>query len=62
MDRRLLRMLEGQPHLIRRIEALQQIAGVGPVTALTWARPSVASPIEHMPSLRKAKEGISVTA
>jgi transposase len=37
MDRRLLTMLERHPQLVRRIEALRQIDGVGPVTALTWA-------------------------
>ena len=37
MDRRLMKMLERHPQLVRRIEALQQIDGVGPVTALTWA-------------------------
>jgi transposase len=37
MDRRLLKMLERHPHLARRVQALQQIDGVGPVTALTWA-------------------------
>ncbi len=37
MDRRLLRMLEGHPRLQARIECLQQIDGVGPVTALSWA-------------------------
>jgi transposase len=37
MDRRLLRMLERHPQVARRIETLQQIEGVGPVTALTWA-------------------------
>ena len=37
MDRRLLAMLERHPHLVRRVEALRQIEGVGPVTALSWA-------------------------
>lgn len=37
MDRRLLTMLEGHPQLAQRAEALQQIPGVGPVTALSWA-------------------------
>ena len=37
MDRRLIGMLEKHPLLEQRIAALQQIEGVGPVTALTWA-------------------------
>jgi|SRR5579872_1245577 len=37
MDRQILRLLENHPRLRARIEALQQIEGVGPVTALTWA-------------------------
>jgi transposase len=37
MDRRLIGMLEKHPLLIERITALQQIDGVGPITALTWA-------------------------
>jgi transposase len=37
MDRRLLQMLEREPQLAQRIEALQQIPGVGTVTALIWA-------------------------
>jgi transposase len=37
MDARLLRMLERHPRLQARVEALQVIDGVGPVTALSWA-------------------------
>lgn len=37
MKGRLIRMLERHPRLRGRVEALQTIAGVGPVTALTWA-------------------------
>lgn len=37
MDRQIIRLLESHPRLRARIEALQQIDGVGPVTALTWA-------------------------
>lgn len=37
MDERLLRMLERHPELEQRVQALRQIDGVGPVTALTWA-------------------------
>lgn len=37
MDRRLLKMLEKHPALMARLEALEQIDGVGPVSALTWA-------------------------
>jgi transposase len=37
IDRQLLQMLERQPPLAQRLEALQQIPGVGLVTALSWA-------------------------
>lgn len=37
MNGRLLRMLGSHPQLRARVEALQTIDGVGPVTALTWA-------------------------
>jgi transposase len=37
MDARLIRMLERHPRLQARVEALQVIDGVGPVTALSWA-------------------------
>jgi transposase len=37
MDERLIRLLERQPELQKRVQALRQIDGVGPVTALTWA-------------------------
>jgi len=37
MQQRLIRMLEQHPRLQARINALQAIDGVGPVTALTWA-------------------------
>jgi Transposase and inactivated derivatives len=37
MDGRLIRTLEQHPLLQARVEALQSIDGVGPVTALSWA-------------------------
>jgi transposase len=37
MDKRLIGMLEKHPLLQQRLEALETIDGVGPVTALTWA-------------------------
>ena len=37
MDDRLMRMLGQHPRLQARLEALREIDGVGPVTALTWA-------------------------
>ena len=37
MDERLIGLLKKHPQLERRLEALQTIEGVGPVTALTWA-------------------------
>ncbi len=37
MDGQILRWLEEHPQVKARIEALQSIPGVGPVTALTWA-------------------------
>jgi Transposase IS116/IS110/IS902 family len=36
MDHRLMRWLEQHPRLEARVEALRQIDGVGPVTALSW--------------------------
>jgi transposase len=36
MDRRLIQMLERHPLLKARLQCLQEIDGVGPVTALTW--------------------------
>jgi len=53
MDRRRLRMLEGHPRLQARTECLQQIDGVGPVTALSWAL-EVGTP-ERFGSLKKAR-------
>jgi transposase len=60
MDRRLLRMLEGHPRLKARIECLQQIDGVGPVTALTWAL-EVGTP-ERFGSLKKAMSYCGLTS
>jgi transposase len=37
MDKLLVKMLSKHPQREKRIEALQQIEGVGPITALTWA-------------------------
>jgi transposase len=37
MDDRLMRLLQHHPRLNQRIQALRQIDGVGPVTALSWA-------------------------
>lgn len=37
MDTGLMRMLERHPRLQRRVEALDKVEAVGPVTALTWA-------------------------
>ncbi len=36
-QRSLIRQLKTNPHLNKRVELLQSIAGIGPVTALTWA-------------------------
>ena len=60
MDRRLLQMLERHPRLKARIEALQQIDGVGPVTALTWAL-EVGTP-ERFGSLKKAMSYCGLTS
>ena len=60
MDRRLLRMLEGHPRLQARIECLQQIDGVGPVTALTWAL-EVGTP-KRFGSLKKAMSYCGLTS
>jgi transposase len=37
MEQRLISLLESHPELRARVEALERIDGVGPVTALTWA-------------------------
>lgn len=54
MDNRLIKMLSRHPRLQQRIEALQAIDGVGPVTALTWAletgTPERFSSIKHAQS------------
>ena len=60
MDRRLMGMLEQHPRLKARIECLQQIDGVGPVTALTWAL-EVGTP-ERFGSLKKAMSYCGLTS
>jgi len=52
MDQRLTRMLESHGRLRARVEALQKIDGVGPVTALTWAL-EVGDP-KRFPSIKDA--------
>jgi len=52
MDGRLMRMLAGHPRLEARVEALRNIDGVGPVTALSWAL-EVGDPA-RFPSIKRA--------
>ena len=60
MDRQLMGMLERHPLLMARIEALQAIDGVGPVTALTWAL-EIARP-ERFPSIKQALSYCGLTS
>ena len=52
LDRTLLRTLERDPELAARVERLQTIPGVGPVTALTWALE--VGEVSRFPSLKHA--------
>jgi transposase len=60
MEGRLIRMLERHPRLKARVEALQTIDGVGPVTALTWAL-EIATP-ERFPSVKAAMSYCGLTS
>jgi transposase len=60
MDERLLRMLERHPRLQARVEALQTMDGVGPVTALTWAL-EIATP-ERFRSIKAAMSYCGLTS
>jgi transposase len=60
MDRQLMGMLERHPLLMARIEALQAIDGVGPVTALTWAL-EIARP-ERFSSIKQAMRYCGLTS
>lgn len=60
MDGRLLGMLERHTRLQARVEALQAIDGVGPVTALTWAL-EVATP-ERFGSIKQAMSYCGLTS
>ena len=60
MDRQLIGMLERHPVLKGRIEALQQLPGVGPVMALTWAL-EIATP-ERFRSIGKAVSYCGLTS
>jgi transposase len=60
MDERLIRMLERHPRLEARVEALQRIDGVGPVTALTWAL-ETATP-ERFGSIKEAMSYCGLTS
>jgi transposase len=60
MEGRLIRMLERHPRLQARIEALQAIDGVGPVTALTWAL-EIATP-ERFQSVKAAMSYCGLTS
>ena len=60
MDERLIRMLERHPRLRARVEALQAIDGVGPVTGLTWAL-ETATP-ERFASIKAAMSYCGLTS
>lgn len=60
MDKRLIGMLEKHPQLRQRVELLQQIDGVGPVTALTWAL-EIGTP-ERFSSIGKAQSYAGLTS
>lgn len=60
MDDRLIRMLARHPRLQARVEALQTIDGVGPVTALTWAL-EIAAP-ERFASIKTAMSYCGLTS
>lgn len=60
MDKRLIGMLEKHPVLQKRVAALQQIDGVGPVTALTWAL-EIGTPA-RFPSIKHAQSYAGLTS
>jgi transposase len=60
MEGRLIRMLERHPRLQARVNALQAIDGVGPVTALTWAL-EIATP-ERFGSIKAAMSYCGLTS
>jgi transposase len=60
MDHRILTLLSQHPRLRARIEALQSIPGVGPVTALTWAL-ETGTP-ERFPSIKHAQSYCGLTS
>jgi transposase len=60
MEKRLMRMLEKKPELRERVQALQTIDGVGPVTALTWAL-ETGTP-KRFPSMKDAQSYCGLTA
>ena len=60
MDTALLRLLKRHPQLSQRVEALQKVDGVGPVTALTWAL-EIGTP-ERFPSIKNAQSYAGLTS
>jgi len=60
MDQRLIGMLARHPQLQERVKALQQIKGVGPVTALTWAL-EIGTP-ERFRSIKNAQSYAGLTS
>lgn len=60
MDKAVLRLLERHPQLSLRVEALRQIDGVGPVTALTWAL-EIGTP-ERFRSIKNAQSYAGLTS
>jgi len=59
MDKGLLKLLQKDPRLQQRVEALQTIDGVGPVTALTWAL-EIGTPA-RFPSIKNAQSYCGLT-
>lgn len=60
MDKRLMGMLEKHPLLQKRVAALRQIDGVGPVTALTWAL-EIGTPA-RFPSIKRVQSYAGLTS
>jgi transposase len=60
MNKHVIQVLSRHPQLAQRVEALQQIDGVGPVTALTWAL-EIGDP-RRFASMRKVQSYCGLTS
>jgi transposase len=60
MNRLVIQLLGRRPQLASRVEALQKIEGVGPVTALTWAL-EIGDP-QRFASMRQAQSYCGLTS